>query len=167
MSELQIRFLQVGEGALIKNIRLRALKESPSSFGQKYEDVADKPLSFWEDRAIEVNEMDDRSTILAIKDGHAVGMLYSFVRNENEKIGGLGGMWVDPSFRQKGVARSMVNRALEWQKEKGMKRLTFWNTEGNEASDQFYRRLGFVYTGQKEPLESDPNYHILEMEKIL
>ena len=37
--KMEIRRIRVGEGALLREVRLNALKESPQAFGSRYEDA--------------------------------------------------------------------------------------------------------------------------------
>lgn len=166
-STIKIRLLKKGEGKLLRDIRLRALKDLPDSFGQKYDEVANQPLSFWEGKILEAEELDDRITLLAMQEGKAIGMLFCFIRSLSEKTSGLGGMWIDPVARKKGIGQALIYKALEWLKDRGMVRVTLGNTKGNQASDRFYKKLGFNYTGREEPLESNPSLTVMEMEKFI
>ena len=50
MSEIRVRVLDESEWSLYRDIRLRALAESPGSFTATLADEADRDEQFWRDR---------------------------------------------------------------------------------------------------------------------
>jgi len=155
------------EWKMWKELRLRALQDSPESFGEKYADAAKKTDDDWKQKMAEVAGSDAGDTLFAIVDNHVVGMMYVFIRPEQNDTGGIGGLWVTPEARQKGIGKDLIRAALGWLTKKDIKRVSFWNNKSNPASSQFYERLGFIYSGIEKPLESNPNFIIGEMVKDL
>lgn len=150
-----------------KDIRLEALQDAPESFGERYQDAAKKDDAQWQKDFQKVMESEKQEMLFAATDNQVVGMLFVFVRDQDAKIGGIGGLWIAPAHRQKGVGRQIVETALEWMKDKGLHAVTFWNNKSGEASTKFYEKLGFAYTGVEKPLESNPAFIIGEMKKDL
>ena len=51
---------------------------------------------------------------------------------------------VIPEYRKKGVAQLLINKCLDWAKEKGIKVVTVNSYIENMAADSFYKKNGFV-----------------------
>ena len=164
---ITVRPAKAEEWKVWKELRLQSLQDSPESFGEQYADAVKKTDDEWKNKMQEVATLSTTDTLFAIVEDQVVGMMYVFFRNDQQDTGGIGGLWVTPDNRQKGVGREMIDAALGWMKEKELQQVTFWNNKSNAASTKFYEKLGFTYTGIEKPLESDSNFIIGEMIKEL
>jgi len=54
-------------------------------------------------------------------------------------------LYVDPSTKGTGVAKALMNEALEWARAKGAKVMYLSVWENNERAQAFYRRYGFQH----------------------
>lgn len=81
-------------------------------------------------------------------DGAAVGYLYAATRvapgMRQTRIGAVEEVFVAPEARAAGLARALVERALEAMRERGAERLQLRVLAGNEGARAFWRSLGFV-----------------------
>ena len=155
--------LKKKDALLFREVRLKALQDSPDSFGGTYEEESEKPISYWEEL---VNKKPDKSVIFAAEyDKKLIGTLFCFCREKD--ICGFGGIWVDPFHRKKGVASALVKKGIAWAKKNSLEKITLWNTEINEAAKNMYKKFGFEPTGNKRLLESNKNFTIQEWVKIL
>ena len=68
MAEITVRVLEGAHWPLYRDVRLRALEESPASFSAQLADEADQDEQFWRDR------MDRSHLLLAERDGRSVGI---------------------------------------------------------------------------------------------
>lgn len=160
---MTIKELQPNEWKLYKQIRLEALKESPDSFGQVYDDVVNEPDAYWQEKT---NALAEKKTIfMALDNERAVGMIYAFLRDNGDA--GLGGMYVSPESRRQGLARALIDHALAWVKERCITRVTFYNRKGNLPAQQLYESYGFTLTGKEMPIEWDDTVLIEQMEMKL
>ncbi len=164
-SSISIRRITKNDVEVFREVRLKALKDSPASFGQKYEEEVEKQLHYWQDLVDKVSPSTKNVAFLLFDIEKPVGVILGFDK-ENEN-GGLGGMWIDPAYRQQGLASKLVERVIEWAKAKGLSKMRLWNVDGNEAAEKLYRKFGFQLTGEKKPLESDPTLTISEFELIM
>jgi ribosomal protein S18 acetylase RimI-like enzyme len=65
-------------------------------------------------------------------------------------------MWVTPETRGTGVARLLVDAVVMWARERYVRHLGLWVTEGNDPARALYEKSGFSFTGERQPLPSDP-----------
>lgn len=157
-----IRRLTEQDVNLFREVRLKALKDSPDSFDQKHEEELAKPLEYWQELLDKVSPSSENIAFVLFDDEESIGVVYGF--NKGEKRGGLGGLWIDPNYRKRGFATTLINKVITWAKNEELERLTLWNTEGHEGSEKLYRKIGFQPTGRKKPLELNPSVHIEEFE---
>lgn len=168
MSEgIVIRTAKPDEWEALKQVRLQALQDAPASFGERYEDAVQKDDEEWKQYFTKVIYSEHQDILFAVDGSRVIGMMLLFTRDLDQKIGGIGGLWVAPEYRQKGLGRRLVETGLEWMRTKKLLAVTFWNNKSGEASSKFYERLGFTYTGIEKPLESNPDFTIGEMRKDL
>jgi GNAT superfamily N-acetyltransferase len=71
----------------------------------------------------------------------------------------LVGMWVAPSYRGQGVADRLVEAVCDWAGQEGVGTVLLWVTEINERATAFYRRLGFVPTGERQLVRAEEPDH--------
>ena len=78
-------------------------------------------------------------------------------------INNIGHFWVDPKVRNKGYGKKLLNRFLQWAKEKYVSSIYAFVTEGSEAID-FYKSVGFVITNEREELRPGSGKSMIKME---
>lgn len=164
---MRIRTLGPGEVSLHREVRLRALRESPDAFGETAADAEAQPDSYWEDLTRSVTAPGRHVMFLACE-GHAVcGSTYGLLDGERNGAGRIGGMWVDPSRRRQGVGRALLGAAFSWARQRRLDHLGLWVRASNASAIALYRGAGFVATGRQRPLRSDGGLLITEMECAL
>jgi ribosomal protein S18 acetylase RimI-like enzyme len=68
--------------------------------------------------------------------------------------------WVVSERRRRGIGRALAESVKAWAAERAVAVLETQVTENNEAGVRFYSTLGFVDTGRREPLRSNPGLQI-------
>ena len=169
---MNVRRLEWGEAALFKSIRLRALAEAPYAFAHTHAEISAKPDSYWEQMTSALTRPGGHVMLLAEDGGAPAGMAFGVmprVRPEDRADAPhLGGMWVDPAFRGRGVGRALAQAVIDWARdERGFTMIALWVTEGNDAAITLYERMGFARTGKTDRLPSDPTLATVEMERAL
>ncbi len=94
--------------------------------------------------------------LVAVEDGTWLGMAGAFAHPEQGGTVGLWWLWVAPGARGRGLARQLVEARADWARERGAVRLELAVAENNEAAKALYRDLGFVPTGERRSIASDP-----------
>ncbi len=95
-------------------------------------------------------------------DGVAVGLAGGVVVD----VGGeaeLIAMWVKPEYRGAAVAAGLVDAIKKWAVGQGHERLVLSVSPSNERAAAFYRKQGFSFLPQWQPLESDARIELQKM----
>lgn len=149
--------------AEVREIRLRALTDAPDSFASRLADEQDRKESLWRDRL----SSSTASTFLALDEGDAVGLVTVFRDPDDPAHAHLVSLWVSPERRRHGVATSLTNAVLDWARAAEVEVVDLWVTETNDAARHLYERCGFVDSGQRQPLPSNPHLQELAMHRVL
>ncbi|MFG6403040.1 GNAT family N-acetyltransferase [Microbacterium sp. P04] len=158
-----MRVEAVGEAqwARWREARLRALSDAPEAFGSTYEEWVDAPEARWRDRL-----RGETLDLLASEDGIPCGMA-SGVPGRHGSTTELISMWVDPSFRGRGVADALIDAIARWAAGRGIE-LRLSVMPGNGRAMAVYRRNGFVLVADEQgDALSDGSGHELIMTRAL
>jgi ribosomal protein S18 acetylase RimI-like enzyme len=157
-----VRRIASGEVQLLRDVRLRALEESPSAFSSTFTAEAGRPATTWEDVADRRAHGADQTTFLAVGDGQCVGLVSAGHPHEHPGAE-LFSMWVSPQVRRVGIGSRLVGAVMDWARAAGDDSLWLWVTQDNAAAIRFYERRGFVATGARKPLASLPDKEVIRM----
>src|SRR5262245_6609764 len=145
-SDVRIRLARPDDWERVRDIRLRSLEDAPDAFGATLEQerVYGEPewvawIEGWEGatNVMYVAEADDAFV------GMAVGS-----REGSAKTAHLYAMWVDPSWRTRGIGSRLVDEVLAWARSWGSTWVILGVTESNAGAARFYERIGFADTGK-------------------
>ncbi len=166
----EVHRLRAGEGERLREVRLRALRDAPWAFDSPYAEEVELDASFWEGRAQQSEEGEGGAVFLAVDGSRVVGMAGGFVPDaeagaERGRAAVLWGMWVDSAARGGGTGRALVEAVVAWAEAIGAAelRLSVSEVEAAAAAAALYRRAGFVDTGGRERLRSDPSITLAEL----
>jgi GNAT superfamily N-acetyltransferase len=141
-----VRQLQASEFERWRDLRLRALQDSPHAFGSRYEDEARRPPSFWRERAAAAAAGGDRVMFVAeASDGHLAACAGAYVDTDGDPI--VISMWVEPQGRSRGLARALLGAIADWARARGDRSLRLWVVDGNTPAATLYLAYGFRPTG--------------------
>jgi GNAT superfamily N-acetyltransferase len=144
---------------LLRDVRLRALQDAPYAFSSWYEREVDKDKEFWEGRVAQSGKGESGIVFVAIEGDRSLGMAGGYFADEDREAATLWGMWVDPSARRRGLGRKLLEAVAAWARDSGASRLRLAVTdcEQSRPAATLYRESGFIETGEREQLESDPS----------
>jgi ribosomal protein S18 acetylase RimI-like enzyme len=145
---MHIRTLKPNEASLHREIRLRALQDSPDSFGETYA-VADPKLHVM---------------FLACQDEAVLGSVYGLIDRNRTNAGRVGSLWVDAAYRQRGIGRSLLQSVITWAQQRELKYLSLWSPAQNPIAIKLYEKFGFCATGEQKPLPINSAVVIIRME---
>jgi ribosomal protein S18 acetylase RimI-like enzyme len=149
---------------LFKEVRLRALEDSPGAFDSTYGKESQFADSEWMQRVEQWNGMSGAG-FLAMDAGTACGIAGSFLDQNDPTRAHLISMWTAPTHRNRGIGRLLVNEVLNWARGRNARALQLMVTSNNEQAIRFYHRLGFTQTGRTEPYPNDPAVVEYEMSR--
>jgi len=172
---MEIRRVRKEDGKLLREIAIRMYSDSPDAFSETLEEAKQRTAEQWDSRAKWLAESPDVMGLIAYDDnwscGFNMGLVGRFINGSMDwqcrDRATISRTWVDPKARRKGVAKALTDAAKNWAIEKGVKLVELQVTENNEAAKSFYKKLGFIDTGHREPLNSNPKLQIYFLETKL
>ncbi|MCK0113694.1 GNAT family N-acetyltransferase [Ornithinimicrobium sp. F0845] len=148
MSEISVRVLQEEDWPEYRDVRLRALKESPEAFVASAAEEEDYDEDRWRSR------MQRSRRLLAEQDETVVGVVsVGSHKIETPGAGELFGLWVDPAKRGSGVARKLLEAAAAQARADDLKHLIYWVGTDNGRAVAFASSFGFRPTDNRRPME--------------
>jgi len=147
----------------LRDVRVRALADAPFAFGSRLEEEQDRPEAFWRSRL----ESDAAATFLAIQGQETVGLVRTFVEPEDVTSAQLVSMWVAPHARGRRVGRQLVAAVVQWARDHDATNVRLWVTDTNVAARRLYESCGFVLSGGRQTLPSDPTLSEVAMRRVL
>ncbi|MCX4771016.1 GNAT family N-acetyltransferase [Streptomyces sp. NBC_01285] len=175
-----IRPVRAGEWQLVKELRLAALRDpvAPVAFLETYEQGVERPDAFWRERAAGSSETGDgekRQFVAVAPDGSWAGSVTVLIERPDAEVpfgtaadvhqAHVVGVFVRPEARGGGVAEELFRAGMDWAWSLGeprIARVRLYVHENNPRASAFYRRIGFVPTGETVPMQGDPTARELE-----
>lgn len=171
MRNLEIISLPTSQWEQYKRLRLEALKNDPQAFSSNYAREAAYPDEKWQKRVADANAGKVSKMYFAKLDGKLVGMVGSYRDDEgliNHKAE-IWGVYVDPNYRGKGVAKSLMGKILEeLEKDEDINIVKLGVNSDQQNAVRLYESFGFSFVKSEKHLMGDSQEHeISEMEKSL
>lgn len=149
-----------------KAVRLQALQDSPFAFGSTYARESQFSDEEWL-RRVENWSGVTGAGFLAIDKNEACGIAGAFLEGKDPIQARLVSMWTAPTHRMRGVGALLVRAAEDWARQAGAAAMVLMVTSHNHFAQPFYQRLGFTFTGVREPWPNDPAFFEYEMSRSL
>lgn len=152
--KLAIEPITIKNALVFKEIRLRALRDSPTAFGSTYAQEAQLSDDEWLARAAACHT-ETTAGFLALDGPSAIGIARATPDDEDADVVWVESMWVAPTHRRAGVGRLLINQVIAWTSGRGARVLKLCVTSHNDAAIRFYQSVGFSPTGRTEPYPND------------
>jgi predicted GNAT family acetyltransferase len=136
-----LRRISPDDWAVLRDVRLRALADSPDAFGSTLEREQDFDEKEWRRRLV-------RPVWVVEAGGRPVAMAGVF---SNDGALQVWGMWTDPEHRGRGHARALLDALVGEAVDEGRAVALHVNL-ANPGARAFYEGYGFVGTGELVPL---------------
>ena len=156
---MSVRELSPEDWPVWKEIRLRALADSPDAFGRTHSEELRFPDAHWQERVAATSSVQ----LVAEDDSRPVGIAAVWFDPDEPSVASVYSMWVDASVRRRGVGRALLDAAIGRAVARGVPNVQLTVTEGNTGAYEMYRRAGFVETGRREPLREGSELQTLWM----
>ena len=161
---IMIERIKHGQWKRLRDLRLRALSESPKAFMSTLESASQRSPESWAKQADASVSGSERITLLASQDGAMIGIAALYhMNNKPEDWGELLQVWVDPDFRRMSVAAQMIQKIHSWAYNNQYRVIIATVHIENPGAIRFYKKLGYE-TDSIETAQSPPRDHVLRYE---
>ncbi|MGA2124493.1 MAG: GNAT family N-acetyltransferase [Acidimicrobiales bacterium] len=159
--DLVVRGTTAEDWSALRVIRLEALADTPDAYGSTYEGTVTFSPRRWRAMA------QDGRYFVAERDGVVVGMVSGGLNDQHPGTHWLYGMYVTPTSRGTPVASHLVEVVIAWAKGEGATELYLHVTTSVERARAFYRKMGFVETGERHAMDRDRRLELVTMRRAL
>ena len=143
-----VRRLGPDDWQVLRDVRLRALADSPDAFASTFDREAAFTEADWRQR------LAGPVYVVGVPEVVAMGGVFA-----RDGLFHVWGMWTDPAHRGRGHARRILDALMP---ERGLVVLDV--NLANPAARTAYERYGFVATGETEPLRPGSEQRVERME---
>jgi len=161
---MHVRAVRPDEWRELREIRLRALADSPDAFGATLAEVEADADETWQHRA---NRPDGIAVVAVDEADRFIGMASGGPAPDGMDIAAIYGMWVDPAARGLRIGEALISALGDWARKAGYETIGLGVTLGNAPAITLYERLGFADTGDRYPLREGTDLTIQIMATTL
>lgn len=140
---MTVRCARPDEWRALRDVRLRALAESPAAFERSLAEEEALPEEAWRGRA---EPRDDR--VVLVCDDLAGGLVGV---DEGDAVR-VAAMWVAPERRGEGLGRALLDEVLAWARARGAERVRLDVNPDQAPALRLYETAGFARTGGDRPI---------------
>src|SRR5438876_11493977 len=147
---MEVRILTEADGEAIWNIRLRALRDDPESFGSSYEEILERGIAGATQSLRKRDNAADDVTFGAFEGGTLVGIA-GFRREQEVKKrhkGVIWGMYVPREKRGQGIGKALLQAAIAYAKTlPGLEQINVSVVITSREAHRLFKLLGFETYG--------------------
>jgi GNAT superfamily N-acetyltransferase len=141
---IEIRRVQPGDEALLRETRLVALADAPAGFGTTLATAQARPDDFWTMQAGgRLGEQRCATWIAVDERAHGIGMLTGV---DSDGAVEVIQVWVAPEHRGTGLIERLFDHLLDWAPQP---LITIAVAASKSRARSVYERLGFTVTGER------------------
>jgi ribosomal protein S18 acetylase RimI-like enzyme len=141
MATMIVRRAAPGDEAVLREVRLQALRDAPDAFGSTLERELARTHEDWR------RWMSPGAVFLLYDDGQVRGLVAGAAREDDSSAIQLMAMWVDPALRGAGAADALVSALLAWAAGEGGREVRLRVVKDNARALGVYERHGFRRVG--------------------
>jgi len=153
-TSLTVRRLAGEQAALYRELRIAALREAPYAFGTTHSAALAEDEATLDALVQQLAYSDHRAGFVLYTEGQPAGLVGAFFEEAPEHRGFIRALWVAPAVRHLRGGELLVSAATRWLIEHGSTLVYAWVTDANVNAMQFYQRLGFIPSGDRQTLPS-------------
>jgi RimJ/RimL family protein N-acetyltransferase len=159
-NEITIRHASLTDIDAFRELRLEALKNHPTAFGQDYDENVLRQQTYWEN-TLTINS-EEQALFFAEQSGQLIGMTGIFRRMSKKCLhsADIWGVYVKPEWRGRHISESLIRSCLSWAKQQNIVVVKLGVVTNNPSAIRSYKRCGFTTYG-KEPkaISCDGEYY--------
>ena len=157
LAPFELRAAQKRDWRALRELRLEALLDTPDAYGSTYDESRRRSRAQWKEMSRDFNYF------VAQRDGDFVGMASGGRHDTYPDTAWLFGMYVTPEERGTGIASALVGCVERWARDSGFDALFLHVGVGVPRARAFYRRAGFVETGERHSMSRDASLELVTM----
>lgn len=119
----------------LKDIRTRAINDSPQAFGNTPAETGAREDSVWVEWATKAKNY--------IIENNGKSVAAATFRQDTDGTWIINGVWTDPAYRQQGLSKSLFERIFQDARESGILTIDFGVYPIQKEAVTFYESLGF------------------------
>jgi ribosomal protein S18 acetylase RimI-like enzyme len=147
-----IRTFAPQEWEIYKDLRLRALADSPDAFGRTLAEEQARSDAGWSNRLSSGANSSWDLPLVAEVDGEPVGLAWGRIEDSRPDVAYLFQMWVAPAYRRLGTGRMLLETVIAWAQAHRARYVDLGVTLSNSPALRLYQRAGFEPAGEPQPL---------------
>ncbi|MFK3790377.1 GNAT family N-acetyltransferase [Pseudomonas piscis] len=151
---ISTRSIKANEWPQYRDMRLRALEDSPDAFASTLEDEAARTDEEWAARIAAGLAGGNDLPLFAFKGSQACGLVWCKLPVAESAVADIYQMWVDPACRGLGAGAALLEQVLAWARGKGARRIRLGVTYARTPAMHLYQACGFRPVGALEPLRA-------------
>lgn len=155
---IEIRRISARDAEHLRELRLLTMADAPYAFSSSYDRERDRPDGFWQRLGNQSDEGVSGVTLVAVDEDRWIGLAGVFLDDADNSCGYVWGMWVAEDRRRAGIGRMLIAAIREWGVTRQLTRLrlSVSDSERSDPARRLYESVGFVPTGEVEPMASNP-----------
>ncbi|MCT9811914.1 GNAT family N-acetyltransferase [Acidovorax sp. Be4] len=152
---ISVRPITPQEWSTYRDLRLRALRDAPDAFGSTYAAEVSRTDEAWAERIAGATSSGKDQVFFALHGDQACGLVWCQQSAAEPGMADLYQMWVAPEARGLGAGQALLQAALAWARQTGMRHVRLGVTAADSPAMRLYRSQGFVPAGPLAPLRED------------
>jgi ribosomal protein S18 acetylase RimI-like enzyme len=162
---LSVRRFAAGEWRLYRNLRTRALRDSPDAFGSTLEEALSRPDDAWATRLAAAGDLE--LPLVAEAEGIPAGLGWGFIDPAARTNAHVFQMWIAPEHRGQGAGGLLLKTIVTWAESMEVATVSLSVTCGNTAATRLYRSAGFEPVGAPQPLRPGSRLLVQPMRRVI
>jgi GNAT superfamily N-acetyltransferase len=147
-----VRPFREQEWRTYRDLRLRALADSPDAYGGTLAGEAIRADAAWADRLVLGADRRWDLPLLAESGAEPIGLAWGKIDKSGPALANVYQMWVAPTHRGLGAGRLLLDTIIAWATAANVRCLALGVTCGDTSATRLYARAGFSPVGEAEPL---------------
>jgi ribosomal protein S18 acetylase RimI-like enzyme len=147
-----VRRFDIREWRAYRDIRLRALGDSPNAFSSTLDLEQSRSDDDWAKRLAAGATSRWNLPLVAEHENELVGLAWGRINPAEPETAYIFQMWVAPRCRELGLGAMLLDALLNWAREAGAQIVKLGVTCGDSPARRLYAQAGFVPAGDPEPL---------------
>ena len=136
-----VRRARIGDEAVLRDLRLRAMLDAPDAFGSTYERETARTIADWQ------KWLAPGVTFILETGNGPEGIVAGARDAADPNVVHLMAMWLDTALRGSGGADALVNSVVSWAASEGARTIRLEVMRSNGRARRFYERIGFQADG--------------------